>query len=127
MPLKTVLLAEDDPAIRRIAEIALRREGFTVQTVGDGAEALQYLEESLFDLIVLDSLMPNLDGLETCRRLKANPRTRQIPVVMLSARSQSADEEEGREAGALGYIRKPFDATSLGQQIRQLYEHAEMR
>lgn len=120
MEVKTVLLAEDDPAIRRIAEIALRREGFLVHSVGDGAEALQYLEESLFDLVILDGVMPNLGGLEACRRMKANPRTRRIPVIILSARSQGGDEEAGREAGAVGYIRKPFDATLLGRRVRTL-------
>jgi DNA-binding response OmpR family regulator len=115
-----VLLAEDDPAIRRIAEIALGREGFEVYSVGDGAEALQYLEDSLFDLVILDGLMPKMDGLEACRRMKANPRTARIPVIILSARSQHADEAAGRAAGAAGYIRKPFNATRLGGQVRSI-------
>lgn len=120
MPLRTVLLAEDDPAIRRIAEIALGREGFEVYSVGDGAEALQYLEDSLFDLVILDGLMPKMDGLEACRRMKANRRTARIPVIILSARSQHADEAAGRAAGAAGYIRKPFNATLLGWQVRSI-------
>lgn len=118
--MRTVLLAEDDPAIRRIAEIALGREGFDVYTVGDGSEALQYLEDSLFDLVILDGLMPKMDGLEACRRMKANPRTARIPVIILSARSQQADVAAGRAAGAAGYIRKPFDATRLGRQVRAI-------
>jgi DNA-binding response OmpR family regulator len=119
-PVRSVLLAEDDPHIRRVSEVALRRDGFDVMTVADGTEALQLLEDRLFDLVVLDGMMPNLDGLEVCRRIKGNPRTAGVPVIMLSARSQSSDEEAGREAGAIGYIRKPFDALSLGGEVRRL-------
>ena len=116
----SVLLAEDDPHIRRVAEIALRRDGFEVVSVADGAEALQLLEDRLFDLVVLDGMMPHIDGLETCRRLKADPRTAAVPVIMLSARSQNTDEHAGREAGAIGYIRKPFDALQLGREVRRI-------
>jgi len=120
MDIRTILLAEDDPHIRRVSEIALKRDGFTVMAVTDGAEVLQLLEDRPFDLVVLDGMMPNLDGLETCRRIKANPRTRHIPVVMLSARTQTTDEVASRAAGAVGYIRKPFDALGLGNELRRL-------
>lgn len=118
--LPTVLLAEDDPAVRRIAEIVLAREGFEVSSVGDGLEAMKVLEQSRVDLVILDGLMPKLDGIEACRRLKADPRTADIPVIILSARSRPSDELASRAAGAAGYIRKPFDATTLGQQVRRL-------
>ena len=120
MEIRSILLAEDDPHIRRVSEIALRRDGFSVMAVTDGTEVLQLLEDRLFDLVVLDGMMPNLDGLETCRRIKANPRTRHIPVVMLSARTQTTDEVASRAAGAVGYIRKPFDALGLGNELRRL-------
>ncbi len=120
MPVTTVLLAEDDPFIRRVAEVSLTRAGFTVRSVGDGAEALQLLEESLVDLVILDGLMPTLDGLEACRRLKANPRTAAIPVIMLSARTEESDQADGLAAGAVGYVRKPFDPVTLGQRIREI-------
>lgn len=120
MSITTVLLAEDDPLIRRVAEIALRREGFIVTAVADGAEALQVLEGDPVDLVVLDGMMPKVDGLEACRRLKGNPRTAHIPVIILSARSQHGDEDAGRAAGAIAYIKKPFDALMLGRQIREI-------
>jgi two-component system phosphate regulon response regulator PhoB len=120
MDIRTILLAEDDPHIRRVSEIALKRDGFTVTAVTDGAEVLQLLEDRPFDLVVLDGMMPNIDGLETCRRIKADPRTRHIPVVMLSARTQTSDESASRAAGAVGYIRKPFDALGLGNELRRL-------
>jgi CheY-like chemotaxis protein len=120
MQIATVLLADDDPFTRRIAEIALKRVGFTVRSVGDGADVLQALDESLVDLVILDGLMPTLAGPETCRRLKANPRTAGIPVIMLTARTEAAEEDEAREAGAAGYIRKPFDVATLGPEVLRL-------
>jgi two-component system cell cycle response regulator len=120
MEIRTILLAEDDPHIRRVSEIALRRDGFAVMAVSDGTEVLQLLEDRLFDLVVLDGMMPNMDGLEACRRIKADPRTQHIPVVMLSARTQASDEAASHEVGAVGYIRKPFDALLLGSELRRL-------
>jgi CheY-like chemotaxis protein len=117
---KTILLAEDDPYIRRVSEVALRRAGFTVTTVGDGTEALQVLEDLLPDVVILDGMMPKIDGLEACRRIRASARTCHIPVIILSARSQQGDEAEGRRAGAIGYIKKPFDAFTLGDEVRRL-------
>ena len=124
MKIESVLFAEDDPHIRRVSEIALRRAGFEVVCVSDGAEALQMLEDRLFDLVLLDGMMPKIDGLEVCRRIKADPRMARVPVVLLSARSQGADEAAGRAAGAAGYIRKPFDALTLGRELLRICDGA---
>jgi two-component system phosphate regulon response regulator PhoB len=118
--INSILIAEDDPHIRRVSEIALRRSGFEVAAVADGAEALQLLEDRLFDLVVLDGMMPKLDGLEACRQIKGNPRTAHVPVIMLSARTQATDEAAGLAAGACAYIRKPFNALELGDRIREI-------
>jgi CheY-like chemotaxis protein len=115
-----ILLAEDDPHIRRVAEVALRREGFVVTSVGDGAEALAAARQGQFDLVLLDGMMPTMDGLEVCRLIKSDPQTADLRVVMLSARTQASDEAAGAQAGAVGYIRKPFDALTLGREIRRL-------
>jgi DNA-binding response OmpR family regulator len=120
MDVTSILLAEDDPFIRRISEISLKRAGFTVRSVEDGADVLRVLDESLVDLVILDGLMPTMDGLEACRRMKADPRTAAIPVIMLSARTDLADLEAGRAAGAVGYINKPFDPGALGQRVRDI-------
>ena len=120
MELKTILLAEDDPHIRRVSEVALRRHGFDVVSVSDGTEVLDALGQRSFDLVLLDGMMPSLDGVETCKRIKANPRTTAQRVIMLSARTQASDEQAGRAAGAMGYIRKPFNALTLGDEIRRL-------
>ena len=119
MPVRTLLLAEDDPHIRRVVEVTLRRQGFEVTAVEDGAQALQTLETRLFDLIVVDGMMPNVDGLEVCRRVKADVRTASIPIVMLSARTSLTDENEVRAAGACAFIRKPFNAQTLGDELRR--------
>jgi two-component system phosphate regulon response regulator PhoB len=121
-----VLLAEDDPNIRRVAQVALARAGFVVSVVGDGIEALQLLEDELPDLIVLDGMMPKMDGLDACRRIKANPRTANIPVIILSARSQNADEHAARDVGAIAYIKKPFNALTLGAEVRALLATQEV-
>jgi DNA-binding response OmpR family regulator len=120
MEIRTVLLAEDDPHIRRVSEVALRRDGFRVSSVPDGPDALELLEHHPFDVVVLDGMMPTLDGIEVCRRIKRNPRTAHVPVIMLSARTQVSDETAGYDAGAIGYIRKPFDALTLGAEIRRI-------
>lgn len=120
MTVTDILLADDDPFMRRVARSSLERAGFVVHVVGDGTEALELLEKSLVDLVILDGLMPEMDGLEACRRIKADPRTAAIPVVMLSGRSDASDEGDGAAAGAVGYIRKPFNPATLGQQVRDL-------
>jgi DNA-binding response OmpR family regulator len=118
----SVLLAEDDPFLRRVSEVSLRRAGFTVRSVGDGPEALDAVEHSPVDLVILDGHMPAMDGLDVCRRLKSNPRTATIPVIMLTARGEASDRLEGLAAGAAGYITKPFDPSTLGDQVRGIVE-----
>jgi DNA-binding response OmpR family regulator len=118
----SVLLAEDDPFIRRVSEVSLKRAGFAVRSVGDGTEALQLLEDTPVDLVILDGHMPTMDGLDACRRLKANPRTAGIPVIMLSARTEDTDRVDGLAAGAQGYITKPFDPLTLGARVREILE-----
>jgi DNA-binding response OmpR family regulator len=118
-----VLLADDDPFMRRVSEVALKRAGFVVRSVGDGTEALQLLEDTPVDVVLLDGQMPAMDGLDACRRMKANPRTAHIPVIMLTARTDEADRDEGLAAGAAGYITKPFDPLTLGARVREIFEH----
>ena len=120
-----VLLAEDDPHIRRVTVVALERCGFSVQAVADGAEALQLLEDDLPDVVILDGMMPKLDGVETCRRIRSDPRLSRLVVIMLSARSQDVDEAAGLRAGADAYIKKPFDALTLGAQVRDILARLE--
>lgn len=115
-----VLFAEDDPFIRRVVQIALTRDGFEVEIVENGALALARLEACAFDAVVLDGMMPEVDGLEACRRIRAHATLASLPVVILSARSQNTDEAAALAVGATAYIKKPFDATTLGAELRAI-------
>ena len=115
-----VLLAEDDPDIQLVARMSLKRAGFDVTVAGDGNEALRRAGESKPDVILLDWMMPELDGLETCARLKADSALRDVPVIFLTAKSQESEIARGLALGALGYITKPFDALTLGARVREL-------
>jgi two-component system, OmpR family, alkaline phosphatase synthesis response regulator PhoP len=115
-----VILAEDDPDIQLVARLALKRAGFIVKVVGNGQEALDAVRQQPPDVILLDWMMPELDGPETCRRLKADPVTAAIPIIFLTAKSQEAEIQRGLSLGAAGYVTKPFDALALGQQVRDI-------
>lgn len=116
----TVVLAEDDPDIQLVARLALKRAGFVVTVVANGQEALDAVHQSPPDVVLLDWMMPGLDGPETCRRLKADPATASIPVVFLTAKSQEAQIQLGLSLGAVGYVTKPFDALTLGQHVKDI-------
>lgn len=116
------ILAEDDPDIQLVARLALKRAGFTVSVVNNGQEALDAIRQQLPDVILLDWMMPELDGPETCRRLKADPHTAAVPIIFLTAKSQEAEIQRGLSLGAAGYVTKPFDALALGQQVRDIVE-----
>jgi two-component system phosphate regulon response regulator PhoB len=122
--LQSLLLAEDDHDIQLVAGLALRRAGFDVAVAANGAEALARVARERPDVILLDWMMPQVDGLETCTRLKADPATRDIPVIFLTARSQESEIQQGLRLGAIGYITKPFDALDLGRQVHQLLNGA---
>ena len=116
----SAILAEDDPDIQLVARLALKRAGFNVTVVGNGQEALEAVQRTPPDVILLDWMMPELDGPETCRRLKSDPATAGIPVVFLTAKSQEAEIQRGLSLGAAGYVTKPFDALALGKQIKDI-------
>ena len=115
-----LLLAEDEPDVQLIARLSLKKAGFAVVTVGSGVEVLQRVAEERPDAILLDWMMPDMDGYETCRRLKADPATSSIPVIFLTARVQEAELARAMALGAVGCIGKPFDALTLGAQVREL-------
>ncbi len=112
-----ILLAEDDPDIQLIARLALKRAGFDVVVAGNGTEALAVVCKQPPDAVLLDWMMPELDGPGACARLKENPATRDIPVIFLTAKSQESEVRQGIALGAAGYIVKPFDALTLGARV----------
>lgn len=115
-----VVLAEDDPDIQLVARLALKRAGFTVKVVANGLEALEAVRLQPPDVVLLDWMMPELDGPETCRRLKSDPATAEIPIIFLTAKSQEAEIQRGLSLGAVGYVTKPFDALTLGQHVKDI-------
>jgi DNA-binding response OmpR family regulator len=112
-----ILVVDDEAYIVHILEFSLGMEGFEVVTAFDGEEAIVKAECEEPDLIVLDIMMPKLDGYETCRRLKAVDKTRDIPVILLSAKGRSMDQQVGLDAGADEYITKPFSPRKLVERI----------
>ena len=112
-----MLLVEDDARIRRVLHIALREEGYDVREAPDGATALQVLSEQEVDVVILDLMLPDLDGFEVCRRLR---QVSAVPVVVASARGDSHDIVAGLEAGADDYVVKPIVAKELSARIRAI-------
>jgi len=121
---ETILIADDDPAIVRLVEVNLKLEGYEVITAEDGEEALRLVNERLPDLVLLDVMMPKLDGYEVCERIRAEGRTRQVNVIMLTAKSLSADKIVGLTAGADDYVLKPFDPMELVARVRSTLRRA---
>lgn len=113
-----VLVVEDEPAQREVLAYNLEAEGFAVSRAGNGEEAMMLIEEDAPDIIVLDWMMPNLSGIEVCRRIKIRPETRSIPVIMLSARSEEVDRVRGLETGADDYVIKPYSVIELMARVR---------
>ncbi|WP_372839511.1 phosphate regulon transcriptional regulator PhoB [Phaeovulum sp.] len=116
----TVLLVEDEPAQRELLAYNLAAEGYDVLTASQGEEALTLVGEQAPDIVVLDWMMPRVSGLEVCRRLKARSATRDVPVLMLSARSDEVDMVRGLETGADDYVAKPYALAELMARIRAL-------
>jgi len=119
MPSK-ILIVDDESAPRSGLEILLRREGFDVRTAGDGATALAQCTEFRPDLVLLDIVMPGLDGIEVCRRIKAAPETRLTPVVLITGLSATSDRIKGIDAGADDFLSKPIDYNELLARTRSL-------
>ncbi|WP_424833659.1 phosphate regulon transcriptional regulator PhoB [Ruegeria sp.] len=114
----TVLVVEDELAQREVLAYNLEAEGFRVSKAASGDEALLLVDEDSPDIIVLDWMMPNLSGIEVCRRLKTRPDTRSIPIIMLSARSEEVDKVRGLETGADDYVVKPYSVVELMARVR---------
>ncbi|SDN33197.1 two-component system, OmpR family, phosphate regulon response regulator PhoB [Lutimaribacter pacificus] len=114
----TVLLVEDEPAQREVLAYNLEAEGFRVTSADNGEDALMLVDEEHPDIIVLDWMMPNLSGIEVCRRLKLRPETRSVPIIMLSARSDEVDRVRGLETGADDYVVKPYSIVELMARVR---------
>jgi DNA-binding response OmpR family regulator len=115
-----VLVVDDEVNITQILEFSIGAEGYEVITAANGEEAIDKARREQPDLIILDIMMPKIDGYEACRVLKANPLTKGIPVVLLTAKGRDIDKRLGYEVGATDYIIKPFSPNKLVDRIHQL-------
>jgi diguanylate cyclase (GGDEF)-like protein len=122
-----VLVVDDEEHIRKIVKFQLERAGYVVDTAEDGVEALKSVEASHPDLVLLDLMMPNMDGYEVCRRLKSNYQTSHIPVIMVTAKADLENKLQGFEDGANDYIAKPFAVTELLVRIRNVLQWSQLQ
>jgi DNA-binding response OmpR family regulator len=118
-----ILLVDDEAAIQTLLSYPLRKDGYDVVQASDGAQALERFSEGSFDLVVLDVMMPRLDGLETCRRLRA---TSTVPIIMLTAKAEEIDKVLGLELGADDYITKPFSMHEFRSRVKAALRRAGM-
>lgn len=120
MSQKKILIVEDEESLLKLESILLSTRGYHVSGVKDGLAALVEIEKSRPDLVLLDIMMPGIDGFEVCRRIKENPDTAAIPVVMLTAKKSTADQNRGAEVGADAYVTKPFKSGRIIEVIEGL-------
>ena len=113
-----ILVAEDEDSLATLLNYNLEKEGYAVAVAADGEEALVMVDEKLPDLILLDWMLPKVSGIEVCRRLRARTETRNIPIIMLTARGEETDRIRGLDTGADDYIVKPFSMSELSARIR---------
>src|SRR4051812_40192932 len=120
-----VLLIEDERGLTDVLTYNLQREGFDVTVAHDGQEGLRKAQMQLPDLILLDLMLPNMDGLEVCREIRAGERTRNVPILMLTAKAEETDQVIGFRMGADDYVTKPFSVKVLLQRIKALQRRVE--
>jgi CheY-like chemotaxis protein len=119
------MAVDDDPVIRGLLEVNLEMEGHEVVTAVDGQDALDKVRAQAPDLILLDVMMPNVDGWQVAAALKGDPQFKDIPVVFLSARAMEADVRKGTELGVESYVTKPFDPIDLMELVNRLLRRAQ--
>jgi DNA-binding response OmpR family regulator len=116
-----ILIVDDDPRLLHIVAMYLGIEGYDVVTAENGEDGLREIEAHRPDLVILDIMMPGMDGVEACRRIRADPETQNLPVVMFSALSSDDDIERARLAGANHLITKPFNLVGLGSVVKTFF------
>lgn len=124
---KKILAVDDERHIVRLIQVNLERAGYRVVTANDGREALKKIGEDQPDLVILDVMMPYLNGFETLKQIRANPKTRNLPVIMLTAKAQDQDVFQGYSFGADIYLTKPFNPVELLTFVKRIFTEMESR
>ena len=119
---KRILVVDDEPHIVRLVQVNLQREGYEVLTAYDGVDALEKVANEKPDMVVLDVMMPRMNGFEVLKKLKADDETRDIPVIMLTAKAQDADVFRGWQSGVDSYLTKPFNPMELLTFVRRIFQ-----
>ena len=119
---KKILIVEDDPAVLRAISYMLEKEGYNVLTATDGLTGLTKAKGENPDLLILDVMLPGIDGFEICHRLRVEPQTARLPILMLSAKGQAADKAMGLQVGANEYLTKPVERLVLLDRVKALLE-----
>ncbi len=118
-----ILIIDDEPQIVRALELLMQREGFEVRSASDGIEALSAIEDGAPDLILLDLMMPRMDGFELCQKIRSNPAWKNMIIVILTAKGRDIEREKGMALGADHYVTKPFSTREVVQLIKSALEH----
>ncbi len=124
MPLRSILVVEDDPNIAALVKMHLERAGYSVTRVGDGRAAIKRFDDGDYDLVVLDLMLPLVDGMEVCRHIRNSPNY--VPVLMLTAKSEEANKVAGLEMGADDYVTKPFSIEELLARVKALARRVDL-
>ena len=122
---KKILLADDEPDILFTVKKRLQKNGFEVETAENGTQALEKVKVFLPDIVILDVMMPEINGYDVCRTLRSQPETQHLPVIMLTAKAQKFDKFWGEEMGATVYLTKPFDDKKLIETITDVLENPD--
>ena len=124
--MKKVLIVDDEVDVVEVVTVLLEHEGYQIMKAYDGKEALEIVEKETPDLIILDIMMPEIDGVEVCRRLRQRDELKEVPIVMFSAKLSAIDKKESFDAGADGFISKPFNARGFIAGIKTYLELGRM-
>jgi len=122
---KTILVVDDERHIVRLVQVNLERAGYEVTTAYDGVEALEAVQAEIPDMIILDVMMPRMDGFEALKKLRADDKTKEIPVIMLTAKAQDADIFKGWSSGVDSYLTKPFNPRELLAFVERIFQSLE--
>jgi two-component system, OmpR family, alkaline phosphatase synthesis response regulator PhoP len=122
---KKILVVDDERHIVRLVEVNLVKEGYQVLTAFDGVEALEKVQAEKPDMVILDVMMPRMDGFEVLKKLQADPKTAEIPIIMLTAKAQDADIFRGWSSGVSSYLTKPFNPRELLTFVERIFQSLE--
>lgn len=123
---KKILVIEDDPAISRLVDYSLKHEGYDVTTASNGLEGIRKAHYETPDLVILDVMLPGMDGFEICHQLKSESGTSKLPILMFSAKAQEVDKDTGRKVGADDYLPKPAAPAEIVNRVEKLLQKKEI-